>query len=537
VSPQRHSAGFAATAKPKCKDFSGCVGVIPQGKVTEGGSSNMSAFNLASLQEHIAPSLWIKLQQSQLFSKVATATAEIAAMYRLSGVPFFREYTDHSFQHSIDVFKTACEILAAESMEVLSADDLNFLLLACAIHDSGLHVTEDIFLGLTEQSNSLAANPAFDEKPWAELWTGFLAEAKRFSAKKLIAVFGDTQQVREPPRSAIDLSQRDRLLIGEFLRRHHPRYAHEFSLGIVPNVKGGRLAPLSHFDDAARDVVGLIARSHGMNLRSTFDYLLARYDIRDFNRVHIVFIMVVLRISDYLQIQPGRAPDLFNKIHNIRSPYSSSEWRVHQSIENITTSSYDPEAIHIAADPQSAQEFLKFERWSSGLQEELDISWAILGEVYGRFGQEHLDKLRLKIRRIRSNIEDKVAVQRRVKYVPEHIRFSVAEPELLKLLMGPLYSDNPLYGLRELTQNAIDSVREFDQLLYNGIIVDTDRMNRNADVEISISEAAPWTFCISDRGTGMTLDIIKNYFCEQVPHFARAIFGKRNLSTRPESPQ
>jgi molecular chaperone HtpG len=188
----------------------------------------MVDFNVTALQGLIAPSLWHKLQQSQLFSKVGSVTAELATFYQLSGVPFFREYTDHSFQHSIDVFKTACELLAEDAIEVLSSDDLNFLLLACALHDSGLHITEDIFLSLTEVSYSHIANPAFDDKPWPELWNGFIAEAKRFNAKKLISLFGDAQPIREPPRSAIDLSLRDRLLIGEFLRRHHPRYAHEF---------------------------------------------------------------------------------------------------------------------------------------------------------------------------------------------------------------------------------------------------------------------------------------------------------------------
>ena len=144
----------------------------------------MAAFHITSLQDQIPPPLWSKLQQSPLSPKVGTAIAEIAEIYRLSGVPFFREYTDHSFQHSIEVFKTACELFAEDAIEVLSPDDLIFLLLASALHDSGLHVTEDVFLALTEQTNSVVATPVFDDKPWPELWNSFIAEAKRFSAKR-----------------------------------------------------------------------------------------------------------------------------------------------------------------------------------------------------------------------------------------------------------------------------------------------------------------------------------------------------------------
>src|SRR5262249_31675203 len=163
--------------------------------------------------------------------------------------------------------------------------------------------------------------------------------------------------------------------------------------------------------------------------------------------------MTLLRIADFLQIQPARAPTFFDKIHYIRSPYSKNEWRIHQCIRNITTSSLDPEAVHISANPQSIQEFLKLENWLISLQAELDTSWAILGEVYGRFSQENLNSLKLTIRRIRSNFDNKPLLTSNLPYVPERIRFSVAEAELLNLLLAPLYGDNPLYGLRELTQN------------------------------------------------------------------------------------
>jgi molecular chaperone HtpG len=273
------------------------------------------------IEELVPAGLRPKFLQGSLFSGVDASARLIETHFRLSGIPFFREYTDHSFQHCIEVFKAACDVLANETVEIISSDDLSILALACMIHDSGLHVTEDVFIALTDQSNKAVAVTDFDSKSWPELWTEFVAEAKRFSAKKLVSLFGDSERVREPPPTAIDMTQRDRLLVGEFLRRHHARFAHEFAIGAIPDAKGGQFK-FDSLDRGIQDIAGLVARSHGIELRGSFDYIQREYDLRDYNRIHIIFLMVLLRIADYLQIQAARAPDLFGKLHNWPAPGS-----------------------------------------------------------------------------------------------------------------------------------------------------------------------------------------------------------------------
>ena len=81
------------------------------------------------------------------------------------------------------------------------------------------------------------------------------------------------------------------------------------------------------------------------------------------------------------------------------------------------------------------------------LQREFDDCWAILGEIYGRFSNLGLNKLTLALRRVRSTIFDK---SRSFNYLPEEIRFRVAESEMLLLLLGPRYGGHPGYGVREL---------------------------------------------------------------------------------------
>jgi hypothetical protein len=224
------------------------------------------------IEENIPAGIRQKIIGSSLWPGTRSIAQTLNEHYRLSGLPFFREYTDHSFQHSIDVFRSACDVVPESAFEIISSDDLNILLLAALFHDAGLHTTEDVFLALTDPSNSRIAVPEFDDKSWPELWADFLAEARRFNDKKLIALFGDTERVREPPLSALEMSQRDRLLIGDFLRKHHPRFAHELIIGAVPDAQGG-LFRFPELEGTTKDIIGLVARSHGLSLRNTFDYI------------------------------------------------------------------------------------------------------------------------------------------------------------------------------------------------------------------------------------------------------------------------
>jgi molecular chaperone HtpG len=277
-------------------------------KVEKHRRLRVANFTIEDLRASLSSELEaIFLRNSSLSGTVLTTADKFKAWFEQSGTPFFKEYTDHRFSHSIDVFATSCEIIAENARDVLSSEDLNILFWACIIHDAGLHLTEDMFLLLIDRKNKTILRPGFDSASWPDLWDAFIAEAKRFNDKKLRSLFGDTLPVSEPGRTALDITNRDRLLIGEFLRRHHPRIAHEIAIGGIRDATGAVLDLLSGLSPQYSDLIGTIARSHGLQLRSTFDYLRENYDIRDYRHIHIIFLMVLIRIADFLQIQSARA--------------------------------------------------------------------------------------------------------------------------------------------------------------------------------------------------------------------------------------
>lgn len=467
-----------------------------------------------------------------LYATVHDSIARFEPWINENRMVFFPEYTDHSIKHVEEVLQTAVDLMTHEAQDKITSHDAAVLTLGICFHDCAMHLSEDGFLTLIQPDSSWKPVNFFDSQPWHELWVDFLSEARRFDGRKLISLFGDATPIRNPPINKLDMTEKDKLLIGEFLRRHHARLAHEIALYGVPGVSG---ASYSLFGDKVSEEItgfsGLIARSHGVSLRRCVDYLRKIRAVREYQQIHAAYLMVLLRIADYLQIQAKRAKAEILEIRKLSSPFSQGEWKVHHCINNITLADEDPEAVYIDARPQDIHTFLRVKQWLDGIQQELDLSWAVLGEVYGRYEKEHLNKLALNLRRVRSSLDDNDEFSKEIDYVPEKVAFEAANSDLLKLLIGPLYGDDPGIGVRELIQNAVDSVHEFNDLssqlpqLKN---VDRNRINTDVLVEINCDDNfLPQNITITDRGVGMSLDIIKNYYLKAGASFRNSDAWKK----------
>lgn len=162
----------------------------------------------------------------------------------------------------------------------------------------------------------------------------------------------------------------------------------------------------------------------------------------------------------------------------------------------------------------------------TGLQKELDLSWAGLGEVYGRQHDNDKNKLGIRVRRIKSNVDNEEKFAKSVNYVPEKLSFQTANADLLKLLVGPLYGNDPSIGIRELIQNAVDAVREMDDLISRGTLVsEQERWIQDADVQLIVdcNEAdLPISISIVDRGVGMSISVLRDYFLRAGASFRKS---------------
>lgn len=259
------------------------------------------------------------------------------------------------------------------------------------------------------------------------------------------------------------------------------------------------------------DLCGFIARSHNLGLRNAVDKLEKQKRQVHLN-THAPFLMLVLRIADFIQIHSERAPSQLLNLKNLVSPVSRGEWEKHRSIVEMHQAHEDPEAIYIDAEPEDALTYEALNRLFSDIQSELDLSWSVLGEVYGRY--KELSALGIGIRRIRSSLDDvdEFLDAKKPQYIPKVLKFRTADSEMMELLISPLYGDRPEVGIRELLQNSIDACVELNDLAVKHGFEGVDDPGFDVSVTLkSISEDEAYII-VEDFGVGMTLDVVENYF-------------------------
>lgn len=427
--------------------------------------------------------------------------------------PFFPEYTDHGLKHVEGVLRTAYSLVSDRARKVLTPGDAAVLVLSCILHDLAMHTTKDGFATLVAGEHEWRNVPELGDRPWPELWADFKSEARRFDARALKRIFGSVEPVEIPELDPELWNGKHLKLIGEFLRRHHHRLAHQIALNGVPGPDGQRLR-LEPMEADIADLAGLVARSHGAPIRESLGYLDKYHSRQHYKGIHAVFLMALLRVADYLQIDSARAPRRLLAVKRLRSPVSQMEWRAHAAIIDVCAGA-DKESLFINALPEDVATYLHLRQLLTSLQAELDASWAVLGEVYSRFSDEKLDHLGLCLRRVTSNIDDVERFAKTVSYVPCHAAFDTAGAELMNLLVEPLYGDNPFIAVRELIQNSVDAVREFDAYTQGaGGQGEIDTPDQSADVLVTLTsdeEGVIW-LKVDDKGIGMTPETLRQYF-------------------------
>lgn len=413
---------------------------------------------------------------------VDNAFARFEPWLESSGMPFFPGFTDHSPRHINDVLKTAASLVSDKARSLLTSEDVAVLCLAILLHDCGMHLTQDSFRGLIADDSEVFCK-GLDSKSWAATWREFASDASRFSEEKWMAILGTSSPV-DVPRLALDnLSETGLLVAGEFVRRHHARLAHEIALRGVPPFSKDSIR--IDGDLEYLDIAGMIARSHNMDLRHATQHFSEQYQSRQYRGVHAPFLMGLLRIADYIQVQSERANANLLKVKELRSSISISEWKAHFAVREVSVNHQDPEALFVNALPQDAATFVKVDALFRDIQRELDTTWAVLGETYGRF--DDMSGLGLTIRRIRSTLDDLPKLSKRLPYLPVHARFRSSDAKLLPLLVGPLYDYDVTIGVRELIQNAVDACRERGNVQADWRT--RDQAKHSVDVDVLLGES------------------------------------------------
>lgn len=478
------------------------------------------------------------IDESQYAGGVRDAFENLIPMLgnKNTGLFFFPEYTDHGPDHISGVLATAVKLIPDKSWRLLTPEDGVVLAISALLHDAAMVLTSDGLLYLLTSDN-LPRLDNLDNLNWKDLFDEFFAEARRWDGRFLFQLLGD----QRTPHSTDDLTKdvvhiqqrlnpenwsvRYRKFLGEFVRRHHGRIAHEIAHFGFPGNKNNALK-LQGISDNLFDLAGFVSRSHSLSLRSTYDFLDTKYDGHLVCRgTHPLYLMVLLRIADYIQLDAHRAGVGWLSVQRLRSPISQAEWNAHLAIDEIRPDDNDPESLFISAKPESASTFIRIKKVLAGLQRELDSSWAVLSEVFGR--RQDICELEITLRRVRSNLDDvqQFLSKQKPRYYPIHAAFDTAGASLLKLLIRPLYGDRPETGIRELMQNSLDAVRELAwHLELHPELRKIPLPQQKADVLISIDKGKDrhYYLTVSDKGIGMKVETIRDYFLKAGASFRQS---------------
>ncbi len=471
----------------------------------------------------------IALEKNQeLDGIIKTTLATFGDILEENKLYFFYEYTNHGIKHIEDVLASSDNLITDETFSnILSSEDIGSYILSVILHDIGMHLDLEGFKCLINGEYDDILITEIDTQKWGDLWLDYINEARKFSGKQLISIFGDDETIiRTPPFSKPgEITENDKKLIGEFIRRHHARIAHEIAIkGFPAKPKSIDFANLLNIK--TRSIIGLIARSHGMDLRKCLDYIedsYGRESKRFPNSIHATYLMILLRIADYIQIDSTRTSKVLLKSKTFSSPISEMEHNAHYSIENVDYKWHDdPERIFVTACPSDSKMFIKLKKLFKDIQYEFDISWAVLGELYGN--SKGKDKPKIKFRRITSNLETNSFIDKQ-SYVADSFLFKTND-EIIKLLVAPLYGDNIIYGVRELLQNSIDACKERE-------FIEEKKGLQNYESLISINiekEDDGFTyFKITDNGLGMDIEIIKNYFLSAGASYRKSLEWRKEF--------
>lgn len=444
-----------------------------------------------------------KLGESQKWLvNVKQVFANVKDYYYISP-RFFPEYTHHGIFHIRITLELCDKLIPDKTLSIMTARELGILVIAVMLHDIGMFVDKDGMRKILYGGLSQKKTPLLDHYTWEEEWQRYIYEISRYSDKKWRRIFGENDYREDFQEENITDMDKNVLIYGDFLRRNHGRLAYDIIKCGFPGKEDLDVLRNTDIDGEIRDIIALIARSHTMELRETLDYLEEWYmPPTEPKNIKIFYLMAVLRIADYLDAGYERASHVIESLRTTRSSVSKEEYSWNQVID------YDDydwkkklEMLVIHANPTCSTQFLKVESWLQSLQKQLDLCWAVLGEVYTSKSLYNLT-----IRRINSNIlVEKTRKNFEKRFVTRRAVLDT-NPDILKLLIYPLYNEESKYGVRELLQNAIDACNERQEIERQ-----EGKESYQSKVRVEIDREKN-QFRIEDNGIGMTEDVIINYF-------------------------
>lgn len=366
----------------------------------------------------------------------------------------FTNYTDHGIKHSINVMNYMYELIT--DIDELSELEVTILICSALLHDIGM-VAND-------------------------------SEIKDIKADKLI--LGERKYSK-----VLEKYGEEKIALQECIRPVHAIRSKEH---IDKHMNAELFLVPASTVISFQNELGLICMAHNEDFEWIGGNLLEESPKGEFD-LNLQYIAVLLRISDYLDIDAQRAPLYLYKYLKPKE-FSDLEWRQHFVIENYDkvrhSESMGIKEIVFHGSSKDPSVYRKLSKYFDDISGELKNA-VRLCETYKK------EKYSLPLR---TDVVNNIHTSG---FKFPDLRLSLNYAAVTNLLMGEHIYGNKKYGLRELIQNAIDACKTMEEIFleleefryqkyqpFISIILDKDRRQVR----------------IVDNGKGMSISILKNHF-------------------------
>lgn len=332
------------------------------------------------------------------------------------------------------------KIIPKSTMDVLNPIELSLIIYSAFFHDIGMACSDD------EKSKLI------DSKEFKDFYNSFEDEDRDF-------------------------------VFSEFIRKYHAQRSYDF---ITKNYK--KIISYKNIDYS--ECLANICLGHCLdNSDLKNEKLFPKQELIEEYECNINYLALILRLADYLDIFPRRAPLALYKFVSPKNKVSIIEWQKHMSISGWK---FTPNKIRISAKCKNIDYERAIRETLKGINAEKKEIYALIKDYNNELSKKYKFQIAEDI-----SLDD---IKNDGSYIFDDLEFDIDYKSVLTLLMGEKLYASPEVALRELLQNSIDAINFRKKL---------QKEKFEPYIEINFDGK---TLSITDNGIGMDDYIFKNYF-------------------------
>lgn len=396
-----------------------------------------------------------------------------------------REYTLHDDEHLFSMLYLAGKLIPKDTLERLSTADIMMIILSIFLHDIGMSPEGELIRAWKGQLSENELEPyKNDIAAFQRFRSGFVRELQEIESFQKAEQYAKAQLVEDQ-------------IITNYIRNTHADRARK----LIAKDWAGKI---KYKDADLTSTLAEICFSHNESHLALLDMETIKLCGED-TFLCVPFISVILRLTDIMDFDAKRTPDILFSHLTIKNAVSLNEWVKHLSVSGWTfqrdTVTYSAQCSHPAIEAS-------IKNFCDQIDDELKNSTFILANLASEICDIDIYKIKLPAYVNRKKIGAKRDIETSLPiYSYRDTKFTLNKRQVVDLLMGTKLYGKPEVALRELLQNSIDAC-----LLRSSL---SERWKDNYIPCISVSmktiDGVDY-LTVEDNGIGMNQHIVDSYY-------------------------